>query len=255
MKFADAVDALWQASQKHTYPVSILDRSFSFTQAYKMQLAILERRQQAGETLAGWKVGLSSPAAREMFKLEGPISAYLLESNHFESGSVFALDKFIRPIIESELCIVMGKSLRGPGITRSQALAAIAGAAPSLELVDMRIDIASNLSLGIADGVAQWGFVTGRVGRPFPPDLVVANITAESRKNGEIVFQVLGQDVIDNQVDTIAWLANHLASYNLALEAGQHILTGSMTKPTPVASGDRWDTTFSSFGTVSASFE
>jgi len=31
-------------------------------------------------------------------------------------------------------------------------------------------------------------------------------------------------------------------------------MTGSMTKPTPIEKGDIWETAFSSFGSVSATF-
>jgi 2-keto-4-pentenoate hydratase len=70
-----------------------------------------------------------------------------------------------------------------------------------------------------------------------------------------VVASVQGKDSIDNQIQTIAWLANHLAHYDLALEAGQCIMTGSMTKPTPIEKGDAWETTFSSIGSVSATFD
>jgi len=66
---------------------------------------------------------------------------------------------------------------------------------------------------------------------------------------------VQGKDAIDDQIQTVAWLANHLAQHDLALEAGQYIMTGSMTKPTPIEKGDTWQTTFSSIGTVSATFK
>lgn len=139
-------------------------------------------------------------------------------------------------------------------MTRDRALAAIAGAAPALELVDMRLNIAQNLPLGVADGVAQWGFVTGPEVRPYPADVDLGALVAETRRNGETVARVVGSEAIDDQIETIAWLANHLAEFDRALEVGQCVMTGSMTKPTPIRAGDVWETTFSTFGNVSASF-
>ena len=149
---------------------------------------------------------------------------------------------------------MMGQRLRGPGVTREQALAAVAGAAPALELVDMRLNIGADLPLGVADGVAQWGFVTGPEVTPYPAALDLEAMTAETKRNGEVVASVQGKEAIDDQIQTIAWLANHLAQFDLALEVGQCIMTGSMTKPTPIEKGDTWETTFSSFGSVSATF-
>ena len=254
MNINEAVETLWQTIQSGQYPPPGLEKALTFADAYKIQLAILERHMTAGEQLAGWKVGLSSDATRQMFGLDAPISAYLLTSHRFQSGGSFNCADFRKPIIESELCIMMGQRLRGPGVTREQALAAVAGAAPALELVDMRLNIGADLPLGVADGVAQWGFVTGPEVTPYPAALDLGAMTAETKRNGEVVASVQGKEAIDDQIQTIAWLANHLAQFDLALEVGQCIMTGSMTKPTPIEKGDTWETTFSSFGTVSATF-
>ena len=255
MNINEAIETLWRTTRSGQYPPPGLEKVLNFEDAYQIQLGILERRIVAGEQLAGWKVGLSSDATRHMFGLDAPVSAYLLASRRFESGQAFAYNSISKPIIESELCIIMGLTLKGPGITKEQALAAVGGAAPALELVDMRFNIGADLPLGVADGVAQWGFVTGPAVTPYPADLDLGAMTAETKRNGEVVASVQGKDAIDNQIQTIAWLANHLAHYDLALEAGQCIMTGSMTKPIPIEKGDTWETTFSSIGTVSATFD
>ena len=139
-------------------------------------------------------------------------------------------------------------------MTREQVLSTVAAVAPAFEVVEMRTDMAADMPLGVADDVAQWGFVTGTAVAPYPPNLDLGQVSAEMRRNGEVVAQVRGQEVIDNQLDSIAWLANHLAAYGLALEEGQRIMSGSFTKPTPIAKGDRWETRFSTVGTVSAAF-
>lgn len=254
MNIAAAIESLWQAARTGTYPPAGLEGTMSLEEAYRIQLAVLDRRLAAGARLAGWKVGLSSDATRKMFGLDAPVSASLLADRHLASGRTFACTDFRKPIIESELCIVMGRPLRGPGVTRAQAEAAIAGAAPALELVDMRLNIAENLPLGVADGVAQWGFVTGPEVRPYPTDVDLGALVVETRRNGESVARVVGSEAIDDQIETIVWLANHLAGFDRALEAGQYVMTGSMTKPTPIQAGDVWETTFTTFGNVSATF-
>jgi 2-oxo-hept-3-ene-1,7-dioate hydratase len=65
----------------------------------------------------------------------------------------------------------------------------------------------------------------------------------------------LGREAIDNQLQTLAWLANALHRFGRRLEAGQRIMTGSFTKPMPVARGDTYETSFSGIGTVRASFQ
>lgn len=254
MVIEDAVNLLWHSTQQKVSPPAALQKALTLAEAYQVQLGVLARRQATGEKLAGWKIGLSADGARKMFGLSSPISAYLLASRHFSSGHTFNYTDIRRPIIESELCFTLGKRLAGPGVTRAQVLSAVSAVAPAFEVVDMRVDMAADMPLGVADGVAQWGYVTGTPLSPYPTNLDLGEVIVEMRRNGEVFAQVRGQDVIDNQLDSIAWLANHLATYNMALESGQHLMTGSFTKPTPIAKGDRWETKFSSVGTVSATF-
>jgi 2-keto-4-pentenoate hydratase len=254
MKIEEAIDLLWQATQQGAPPPAALQKTLTLSDAYRVQLGVLAHWQAAGEKLAGWKIGLSADAARKMFNFQAPIAGYLLASRQFASGHTFTHAALRRPIIESELCFTIGKRLAGPGVTREQVLSAVAAVAPAFEVVEMRTDMAADMPLGVADDVAQWGFVTGTAVTPYPSGLDLGQVSAEMRRNGEMVAQVRGQEVIDNQLDSIAWLANHLATYGMALEEGQRIMSGSFTKPTPIAKGDRWETLFSSVGTVSAVF-
>jgi len=254
MNIEETTNLLWQATQQSTTPSDTLQKTLTLADAYKVQLAILSRRQQAGEKLAGWKIGLSAESARKAFNLSAPISAYLLASRHFSSGQNFSYSAIGKPIIESELCFAIGKRLAGPGVTREHVLASVSAVAPAFEVVDMRVNMGADMPLGVADGIAQWGYVTGAALSPYPANLDLGAVEVEMKRNGEVFSKVTGKEVIDNQLDCIAWLANHLATYGLALEPGQDIMTGSFTKPTPIAKGDRWESAFSGVGSVSATF-
>ena len=254
MMIDEVIDVLWQSMQKGSLPPQALYGKLSLADAYRVQLAILARRVAAGEKLAGWKIGLTADAVRNMFGVRAPVCGYLLADRQFTSGHSFPNEAFGKPILESELCFTMGETLTGPGVTRGRALAAIAAVAPAFEIADLRTDMAADLPLGVADNVAQWGYVTGPALSPYPANLDLGELTAEMRKNGTVVAQVRGREVIDNQIESIAWLANHLAEYGVALEAGQCIMTGSWTKPLPITKGEQWETHFSSVGMVTASF-
>jgi 2-keto-4-pentenoate hydratase len=121
-----------------------------------------------------------------------------------------------------------------------------------VELVSLRGNLAADLPLGVADNIAQWGVVTGDAIAPYPKALDVANIRVAIFKNGQEVETVRGGDTLDDQVDSIAWLANALGKYDVALEAGHHILSGAFVRPLPLTKGDTWETHFSSVGTIRA---
>jgi 2-oxopent-4-enoate/cis-2-oxohex-4-enoate hydratase len=254
MRIEEAINILWQAMQTGDHAPTALRKTLTLAEAYRVQLGILKRWITAGETHAGWKIGGTSEAARKMLGLQAPLSGYLLASRRFSTGQTFAHEQIGKPVIESELCVTIERRLTGPGVTREQVLDAVSAVAPAFEVVQMRGDLAGDLPLGVADDVAQWGYVTGTPLSPYPRNLDLGAITVEMRKNGEVIQQVRGREAIEDQLQSIAWLANQLAEYDMALELGQCIMTGSFTKPLPIAKGDRWETQFSSVGTVSATF-
>lgn len=249
-----ATDILWQSMQQNDHAPQALRNTLALGEAYQVQLGILDRLVSGGEKLSGWKIGGTSDAARQMLQLTEPVCGYLLASNHYPSGRTFDHAAIGKPVIESELCITFGEDMKGPGVTREQVGEGVSAITPAFEVVQMRSDMRSDLPLGVADDVAQWGIVMGTSVSPYPKDLDLGAIIIEMKKNGEVVQQAVGRDVIDDQLEALAWLANHLAEYGRGIEAGQYVMTGSCTKPTPIARGDTWETTFSSVGVVSASF-
>lgn len=259
MNIDDATNILWQSARTggaatRGTPAVTLHKQLTMEDAYLVQLNIMARRQAAGETLAGWKIGLSAASARQAFGLSAPVFAPLFAQRHFSSGHTFQHETIRKPLIESELCFTLGKRLVGPGVTPARVLAAVSAVAPAFEVVDMRVNMLEDMPLGVADDIAQWGYVTGAALSPYSATLDLGAVTVEMKRNGDVVAKVVGKEVIDNQLESIAWLANHLATHGLALEPGQQIMSGSFTKPTPINKGDHWESLFSSVGSVSATF-
>jgi 2-keto-4-pentenoate hydratase len=48
--------------------------------AYRIQLALIDRRVAAGERHIGWKVGLTAKAIQEQFSFHEPLFACILET-------------------------------------------------------------------------------------------------------------------------------------------------------------------------------
>jgi 2-keto-4-pentenoate hydratase len=246
-------ESVWQSMHKgHPAPES-LRKTMSLADAYQVQVNLLRRWQSEGKRLAGWKIGLSGAAARKRMGLAEPFTGYLLDSGHFESGHSFAYDSLPRPIIESELCLTIGKRLSGPGVTREQVGAAVSAVAPAFEIAYTG-SIIGDMALGIADGAGQLAFVTGAAVTPYPQGLDLGGVAVELRKNGAAVERAVNREVNDDPLECIAWLANHLANYGLALEEGERVITGSVTRPGPIAKGDHFEASFEGIGKVSVSF-
>jgi 2-keto-4-pentenoate hydratase len=254
MQTAEAVKILWDSLQRGVHFPAALEKRLTLAEGYRVQLGVLARAVSAGDRHAGWKIGLSADAIRRRFGVDFPVSGYLLEGRGFPSGTSFRARDIISPAMECELCFTLGETLRGPGVTRERVLAAVAAVAPAFEIVALRGDLAADLPLGIADNLCQWAFVTGPAVRPYPRDLALGQVTVEILTDGQTVARLRGAEVIDDQLESLAWLANRLADDEMALEAGQRVMTGSFNPPPPIHPGQRWEARFSSLGAVTASF-
>ena len=223
-------------------------------QAYRAQLGLLDMKIARGEKQAGWKVGLTAEAMRELLGGKAPLFGHLLESCGVRSGHSFRCAGLRTPLLENELLITMGRDLSGPKASVEDARRAIATISPALELVEMRgQDMPADLPLAVADNVAQRAWVVGTA-VPFDESLDFGAIEAVIRVNGETRISSLGREVIDNQLQTLAWLANTLHRFGRRLQKGQHVITGSFARPVPVSPGDTVEAEFSAAGTVSVRF-
>ena len=254
MDIEHAADALWAALRRAEHmPVEWRGR-LTMAQGYAVNLAILRRRVAEGDAHAGWKVGLTSGAMRAQWGIPEPCFGVLLASGHRPSGSRLAIDDLIAPGIENELCATMGETLHGPGVTPARARAAIATLAPALEIVEVRGGFSADLPLAMADNAQQKAFVTGEPVRP-EAGFALAATTVEVRFGDTLRDRAAGAEVMGGPEHSVAWLANKLAEFGLALEAGQRVMSGSFTKQYRVARGDTVVSTFTPFGEVRAAFD
>ena len=249
-----AADTLWAGIKEKNHMPADWFGKLTLPQAYAVQLNILKRRIAEGDTHVGWKVGLTSAAMRKQQNVSEPCLGYLMGSGHFHSGFKFKHASLIRPGIENELCLTLGRSLHGPNVSFDEALAAISTVVPALELVEVRGDFSSDIPLSMADNAQNYGFITGK---PVDYNLAVAfdQTTVDVDFNGTLVQTASGAEVMGNPAYSLIWLAGKLAEFDLTLEAGMKVMSGSFTKQFAVAAGDIVTSHFSDFGLVEATFE
>lgn len=253
MSTEQTVQSLWEhRSRGDCFPAEWKGR-LDKDEAYRVQLGLLARKIGAGERQAGWKVGLTAEGLRVAFGSPEPVFGHLLQSARTTSGHAFAWSDLKKAAVESELLITLGRDLSGPSVTAEDARGAVASIAPALEIVDLgRADMKGDLPLTVADNVMQFAFVHAA---PIPlGSLDFGGVRAKVTIDDEVVADVVGRDVIDNQLETLAWLAKTLHRYGRALRAGECVMTGSFTKPLPVERGARIRTVFEGIGEVTTSF-
>lgn len=246
----NAIEALWDFHRQGIYYPAEWKGKFDAETGYRVQLGLLEKLVKNGETQSGWKVGLTAKAIQDQVEYHEPVFGFLLERGHRPSGSQLVYENLIAPSFESELCLTIGTTLKGPGVTTEQARAAITGAAPGIEVVEKRGEFAADPPLSLADNVQQRFYVTGPETTPLADNLALSEARAEVMINGEQVDAAEGTEVLGDPAASVAWLANRLSDFGLRLEAGMRVMSGSFTKQYPLVQGDFIETRFYPFGPV-----
>ncbi len=247
------IDLVWDNAQRGIYYPEPLHGQLSLDDAYRVNLAITRRHLARGEKQAGWKVGVTAKAMQEQMGVHQPVFGVLFERGQRDSGVSLNFADLIEPSAENELCISIGKTLRGPGVTITQTRSAIAAVAPALEIVERR-GVFSDLPLAMADNAQQKHFVTARASAWEPVSMRLSEASVDVYLNGVWQEKASGAEVMGDPVASVTWLANKLAEFDLALEAGMRVMSGSFTKQYRIKRGDHIESRFTPFGTVTANF-
>jgi 2-oxo-hept-3-ene-1,7-dioate hydratase len=227
---------------------------------YAIQRAWVQLELADGRTIKGRKIGLTSRAMQLSSQITEPDYAPLMDDMFFASGSDIPIERFIAPRIEVELAFILGKPLKGPGITLFDVLSATEYVTPAIEIIDARIEqfdretkVMRKVFDTISDFAANAGIVLG--GRPVRPmDVDLRWVGALLHKNGVIEETGLAAGVLNHPATGVAWLANKIAPYDEELNVGDVVLAGSFTRPTPAVRGDSIHADYGQLGSISFRF-
>jgi len=217
--------------------------------AYRISLGLLERRLNDGERVVGKKIGVTSKPVQDMLDVREPDFGFLTDVMEVaDGGSISIANTLIQPRAEAEIAFILGRDLRGPGVTTTDVLAATAAVAPCFEIVDSRI---ANWKIRIQDTVADnascGAFVLGSA-RLDPREHDLAALHVRVLKNGSFLSEGLGAAVQGSPLVAVAWLANTLGRHDVTLAAGDVILSGSLVPLEPAVAGDTFSLTLSGAG-------
>jgi 2-oxopent-4-enoate/cis-2-oxohex-4-enoate hydratase len=222
--------------------------------AYRVAEGFVRRRVEAGETIVGKKIGVTSRPMQNMLGVDQPDFGQLTSGMWRPDGGTMNVAGMIAPKSEAEMAFVLAKDLVGPGITAVDVLRATAYVSPCLEIVDSRI---TNWDIGIIDTVADNAscgeFVIGEAkADPFDVDLNLAGMVVEV--DGEVITTGCGAAVQWGPANAVAWLANTLGALGLPFRAGEVILSGSQSVLVPAVAGTTVKCTIGGLGSCSINF-
>ena len=138
---AELADTLWRAEQDREPipPITDTRPAAGPADAYAIQSHNVARRVAAGRVVRGRKVAFTSRAVQNLLGADGPGSGVLLDDMFADDGDEIAVSRLCQPRVVAQLAFVMAADLAGPGVTTTDALAAIGGVLPVIEVSDSRI--------------------------------------------------------------------------------------------------------------------
>jgi len=253
---AELANELWDADASCVPIQPLTDRhpQLDVTDAYAIQTHNIDRRVAAGAHIRGRKIGLTAAAMQKLLGVNEPDFGAVLDDMFVEDGDEIPLGEMVQPRVEAEMAFVLETDLVGPGVTTANALAAIAGVMPAIEIVDSRVaDWRIKLVDTVADNASSGKLILGgRLRKVTELDLRLVGMALS--RNGAIIDTGAGAAALGNPARCVAWLANKLAEFDIPLRAGDVMLPGAVHQMVPVAPGDVFRAEYAHLGAVTARF-
>jgi 2-keto-4-pentenoate hydratase len=246
-----AVECLIDARLNHRQiaPLSETYGDFTLNEAYAIQDALRAGFVERGETPTGWKLAATAPVGQAIIGVTEPGSGFL-SSRVYANGAAVPAGDFTDMRVEAEVAFRMGTRLTGPGVTPETALTAVEAVLPAFELLDFIYSGKPQAADYYANNIHGYGAV---LGSPLKSsfdrlDLALEGVVFEH--NDEIVGTHTAAEVMGNPLNALAWLANHLATRGMGLNAGDIVISGGITKLLRPKPGDSIRARYTHLGSI-----
>lgn len=236
-------------------PVTELAPDLSVDEAYQVQLVTIKQAVDSGKVITGKKIGLTSKAMQDSLGVGEPDYGHLLDSMVIENGGSVPNNKILQAKVEGEIAFVLKEDLVGPNVSSFDVLQATDYIVPALEIVDSRVkDWKITLADTVADNASSGLYVLGDT-KTNVTEVDLKQIGMAFYKNDTLVNTGVGAAALGDPAKCVAWLANKLHTYGIALKKGEVILSGALSAAVPGAAGDTFQAKFADIGEVTVSFE
>jgi len=215
-----------------TTPLTLAD-------AYAVQRAGIDLREQRGEAVVGVKLGFTSKAKAAQMGVFDLIMGTLTDALRIEDGGTVDPATFIHPRIEPEVAFRLRVDV-DPLDPRAEVSPGDLDIAPALELIDSRYrDFRFTLEDVVADNTSAAGFVVGpwRALVDAQRTLDVGNLGVVLEVDGAIVDAGSTAAILGDPLRALPAVVAMARTYGVALTAGSVILAGAATPAIPLPTG------------------
>ena len=251
-----AADRLRRAAEGSTpcAPVRDLIGAADVAAAYAVQSVNIEARRQAGATVVGRKIGLTSPAVQQQLGVDQPDFGWLLDDMDLTGADEVPMELLLQPKAEAEIAFVLKEDLDEGPLDDAQIRGAVDYAVAALEIVDSRVtgwDIAFGDT--VADNASSGLYVLGTERRTLA-EFEPIEVTMSMSIDGVEVSTGDGAACLGNPLNALAWLARTAREYGEPLRAGQVVLSGALGPMRDVTPGSTVTAAINGLGSVTARF-
>lgn len=232
--------------------ITLRNPGLSVDDAYEIQRLSVEQALLSGDSIVGWKMGLTSKAKQQSVGVDEAIYGRLLASMEL-TDSELSLEGLIHPRIEPEIAFVFKHRLEGQKVTPRDVWLATECVMPAVEVIDSRY---KNFSFTLVDVVADNAsgakfLVADQAFSPY--QFRWDEVGVVMKKNGEVMQTGAGAAVLGHPVRSVVELAHMLSRTGAAIEPGMVVLTGGITDAIHVYEGDRISVEFDQLGELNIS--
>lgn len=215
--------------------------------AYAIQAHVMALAERDGDSLVGWKMGLTSQAKQRSVGVHQPIFGRLTARMELVSNQV-SMHGLIHPRLEPEIAFVLKKPLGGHRVTVRDVWAATECMMPAIEIIDSRYrDFSFTLVDVVADNASACQFYLSE--QAFSPyDRLWDTTGVTMCQNGHLVQSGSAAAILGHPVRSVVQLTRMLALQEISLNAGAVILAGGITDAVPIAAGDVVQVRFDGLG-------
>ena len=229
-------------------------RPSDLANAYAIQAAVIAG---LGGKAIGYKCACTSPIAQEALRIDRPLFGRLLSHTTSRSGATLDASQFVHRVVEAEFAFRLGSDVEPieGGHTRASIAEHIDAVIPAIEIVDYRYESWTVGALQVAadNSIHGWWVHGDPVTDWRGLDLGSAHVGVE--RNGELVTDGSGANVLGHPLTVMAWLADELPQFGRQLLAGDYITTGVTTDVFEAEAGDDLRAEFAGIGAVEVHFE
>ncbi len=243
-----------QATRIACAPVRDLIGTDDIAAAYAVQRAQVDARIAAGARVIGRKIGLTSPAVQQQLGVDQPDLGVLLDDMADTEESGISLVGLLQPKVEAEIAFVLAADLADGDLDADQIRAAVAYAAPAIEIVDSRIaDWDITFGDTVADNGSSGRFVVGSTHRTLEEFTPVEASMTMSVDSGQ-VSSGTGAACLGDPLNALRWLAITARDFDAPLRAGEIILSGALGPMAAVTGPCTVTAEICGLGSVTATF-